>query len=95
MFEYAEFDVSPTTALSVLETPMKLNQPVTQNERTYSQDLNLISTTDLQSNITDANASFCEIAGFTLDELRNKPHHVVRHPDMPPQAFADMWKHIR
>ena len=74
---------------------MKLNQPVTQNERTYSQDLNLISTTDLQSNITDANASFCEIAGFTLDELRNKPHHVVRHPDMPPQAFADMWKHIR
>ena len=52
---------------------MKLNQPVTQNERTYSQDLNLISTTDLQSNITDANASFCEIAGFTLDELRNKP----------------------
>ena len=95
MFEYAEFDVSPTAALSVLETPMKLNQPVTQNERTYSQDLNLISTTDLQSNITDANASFCEIAGFTLDELRNKPHHVVRHPDMPPQAFADMWKHIR
>lgn len=74
---------------------MKLNQPVTQNERTYSQDLNLISTTDLQSNITDANASFCEIAGFTLDELRNKPHHVVRHPDMPTQAFADMWKHIR
>ncbi len=74
---------------------MKINQPVTQKERTYSQDLNLISTTDLQSNITDANASFCEIAGFTLDELRNKPHHVVRHPDMPPQAFADMWKHIR
>jgi len=74
---------------------VKINQPVTQNERTYSQDLNLISTTDLQSNITDANASFCEIAGFTLDELRNKPHHVVRHPDMPPQAFADMWKHIR
>lgn len=74
---------------------MKINQPVTQKERTYSQDLNLISTTDLQSNITDANASFCDIAGFSLDELRNKPHHVVRHPDMPPQAFADMWKHIR
>jgi PAS domain S-box len=74
---------------------VKINQPVTQKERTYSQNLNLISTTDLHSNITDANASFCEIAGFTLDELRNKPHHVVRHPDMPPQAFADMWKHIR
>ena len=74
---------------------MKINQSVTQKERVYSPDLNLISTTDLQSHITDANESFCKIAEFTLEELRHRPHHVVRHPDMPPQAFADMWKHIK
>lgn len=74
---------------------MKINLPVTQTERIYSQELNLISITDLQSHITDANDSFCEIAGFTLEELRDQPHHIVRHPDMPPQAFADMWKHIK
>jgi PAS domain S-box len=78
-----------------LENQVKNNQPVTQKERMYSPELNLISTTDLQSHITDANAHFCDIAGFTLDELRNKPHHIVRHPDMPPQAFADMWQHIK
>ena len=74
---------------------MRVNQPVTQRERLYPSHQNLISTTDLESRITCANDEFCQIAGFTLEELQGAPHNLVRHPDMPPQAFADMWRHLR
>ena len=74
---------------------MRVNQPVTQRERLYPAHQNLISTTDLESRITYANDEFCQIAGFTLEELQGSPHNLVRHPDMPPQAFADMWAHLR
>ncbi|MFQ2561791.1 methyl-accepting chemotaxis protein [Aeromonas caviae] len=74
---------------------MRVNQPVTQRERLFPAHQNLISTTDLESRITYANDEFCQIAGFTLEELQGAPHNLVRHPDMPPQAFADMWRHLR
>ncbi|MFQ1638222.1 PAS domain-containing methyl-accepting chemotaxis protein [Aeromonas veronii] len=74
---------------------MRVNQPVTQRERLYPDHQSLISTTDLESRITYANEEFCEIAGFQLDELVGEHHNLVRHPDMPKQAFADLWNHIR
>ncbi len=74
---------------------MRINQPVTQRERLYPDHQSLISTTDLESRITYANEEFCEIAGFQLDELVGEHHNLVRHPDMPKQAFADLWNHIR
>ncbi|BBQ54669.1 hypothetical protein WP2S18C03_37500 [Aeromonas veronii] len=74
---------------------MRVNQPVTQRERLYPDHQSLISTTDLESRITYANDEFCEIAGFQLDELVGQHHNLVRHPDMPKQAFADLWSHIK
>ena len=68
---------------------------VTNRERKYSHDVRLISTTDLHGNITYANPEFCEIAGFTLEELVGRPHNIVRHPDMPPAAFGDLWGHAK
>ncbi|WP_421169881.1 PAS domain-containing methyl-accepting chemotaxis protein [Aeromonas dhakensis] len=74
---------------------MRVNQPVTQHERRYPEHQHLISTTDLESRITYANEEFCQIAGFTQEELQGEHHNLVRHPDMPKQAFADLWHHIR
>ncbi|WP_310596949.1 methyl-accepting chemotaxis protein [Aeromonas aquatica] len=74
---------------------MRVNQPVTQRERLFPEHQSLISTTDLESRITYANEEFCQIAGFALEELQGAPHNLVRHPDMPSQAFADMWAHLR
>lgn len=74
---------------------MKRNLPVTGVERTYSPDEVLISETDLKGHITSANASFCAVCGFSLEELLGKPHNIVRHPDMPPEAFADLWRTIQ
>ncbi len=55
----------------------------------------LVSTTDLNSNITYANENFCKIAGYSLEELVGKPHNIVRHPDMPKAAFADLWAKLK
>jgi aerotaxis receptor len=50
-----------------------------------------MSTTDLESRLIYANAAFMEVSGFEPEELIGAFHNVVRHPDMPPEAFADMW----
>ncbi len=50
----------------------------------------LVSETNEKGNIIFANDDFCEIAGFTVDELIGKPHNIVRHKDMPKDAFTDL-----
>ena len=64
---------------------------VTQQNTPLADDTTLMSTTYLQSYITHANDTFVQVSGFTLQELQGQPHNMVRHPDMPKAAFADMW----
>ena len=64
---------------------------VTQNEYPLDDDTTLMSTTDIHSYITHANDTFVQVSGYPLDELTGQPHNMVRHPDMPKAAFADMW----
>lgn len=52
----------------------------------------LISRTDVHSHITYANRRFIEVSGYSLAELIGSPHNIVRHPDMPKEVFADMWR---
>ncbi|WP_439686612.1 Chemotaxis protein [Cupriavidus oxalaticus] len=70
---------------------MRNNQPVTQREFEFPDNATLMSTTDTQSYVTYANAAFVEVSGFTREEIQGQPHNLVRHPDMPKEAFADMW----
>ena len=74
---------------------VRLNTPVTNVEFEVSDTQTIISTTDLQGNITYANPYFVEVSGFTEDELMGAPQNILRHPDMPKAAFADMWKTIK
>ena len=55
----------------------------------------IISETDTKGVITYANRKFCEIAGYTPAELKGQPHNIIRHPDMPKAAFAQMWETIQ
>ena len=59
-----------------------------------TKDVMIVSETDEKGNILYANADFCKIAGFSREELIGKPHNIVRHPDMPKDAFGDLWKTI-
>jgi aerotaxis receptor len=74
---------------------MRLNEPVTQREYELPDRVTLMSTTDAQSHITYANAAFIEASGFSREELQGQPHNLVRHPDMPREAFADMWRTLQ
>jgi aerotaxis receptor len=74
---------------------MRNNQPVTQTEYVLRDDQSPISRTDLQGNITFVNADFIEASGYTEDELLGQPHNLVRHPDMPSEAYADLWKYLK
>jgi aerotaxis receptor len=74
---------------------MRKNLPVTQREYPFPEGTTLMSTTDLKSRITYANAAFVQVSGFERDELVGQPHNIVRHPDMPQEAFADMWATLK
>ena len=70
---------------------MRTNLPVTHQEFVIPEGVTLVSTTDLQSRITYCNPAFVAVSGFEREELIGQPHNLVRHPDMPTEAFRDMW----
>ena len=74
---------------------MRQNLPISQQEFEFPSDATLLSTTNTESGITYANAAFVATSGFERDELIGQPHNLVRHPDMPTQAFADMWATLK
>jgi aerotaxis receptor len=74
---------------------MRLNAPVTQIEYELSDSETIVSTTDLQGNITYANPYFIEVSGFAEEELLGAPQNILRHPDMPVEAFADLWATVQ
>lgn len=74
---------------------MKINLPVTENENLYNDEIEIISTTDLKGIIETVNEDFITISGFDENELVGKNHNLVRHPDMPPEAFADLWATLK
>ncbi|ATX78944.1 methyl-accepting chemotaxis sensory transducer with Pas/Pac sensor [Mariprofundus aestuarium] len=73
---------------------MKKNLPVTDHE--ISLDSRIVaSKTDLKGRITYVNQAFVDISGYSREELIGQAHNLVRHPDMPPSAFADLWETIQ
>ncbi|HET9643123.1 MAG TPA: methyl-accepting chemotaxis protein [Burkholderiaceae bacterium] len=74
---------------------MRINEPVTQREFDLPDDATLMSTTDTQSRVTCANDAFVAVSGFSREEIHGEPHNIVRHPDMPKDAFADMWATLK
>lgn len=74
---------------------MRLNMPVSNIEYELSDAESIVSTTDLQGNITYANPYFIQVSGFTEQELIGAPQNILRHPDMPVEAFADFWATLK
>ena len=74
---------------------MRRNVYVTQREYPLSEGETLLSVTDLKGRIVYANDAFIRVSGFEAAELYGKAHSIVRHPDMPAAAFADMWSTIQ
>ena len=73
---------------------MRTNLPITQREYAFPAGQALVSTTDLQGRILYCNPAFIEVSGYIREELLGQPHNMIRHPDMPEEAFRDMWQTI-
>ena len=74
---------------------MRNNGPVTGHEIDVAPEQAIVSKTDLDGIITYANPYFLAISGYSADELMGAPQNILRHPDMPPEAFADLWASLK
>lgn len=74
---------------------MRKNLPVTQRELEIPDGATLMSTTDVKGRVTYANDAFVRASGFERNELIGKAHNIVRHPDMPEEAYKDLWRTIQ
>ena len=72
------------------------SKPVpTQVETLLPEGEFIYSRTDLKSYIVEANDAFAQISGYRREDMLGQPHNMVRHPDMPREAFADMWRDLQ
>ena len=74
---------------------MKMNKQITDVEHILTDSDSIVSNTNLKGVITYVNEAFIRISGYSREELIGVSHNVVRHPDMPPEAFADLWKSMK
>ena len=74
---------------------MKINMPINQTEYRVDPKQPIVTRTDLKGVITYANPAFVALSGFSEKELIGHSHNVVRHPDMPPEAFDDLWQTLK
>jgi aerotaxis receptor len=70
---------------------VRTNLPITQHEYPFPSGQTVVSITDLKGRITHCNEVFIQLSGFTKEELLGQPHNLVRHPDVPEEAFRDLW----
>ena len=64
-------------------------------ETVLNKNAFLVSETDAKGIIRFANEDFCNIAGYSLEEMLGKPHNMVRHKDMPKAAFKSLWDTVQ
>jgi len=74
---------------------MRINLPVTRQEYFFPEDATLVSVTDMKGRITYCNPAFIRVSGFEKSELLGQAHNLIRHPDMPAEAYRDMWDTIQ
>ena len=70
---------------------MRNHASITHEEFPFPPDKTLVSVTDTKGRIVYANKAFIAVSGYLENELLGQPHNIVRHPDMPAEAFRDMW----
>lgn len=74
---------------------MRTNLPVTDVEYTITDETLIVSKTDIKGKLTYFNDQFVAASGFTEQELIGQPHNIIRHPDMPAEAFENLWDTLK
>lgn len=74
---------------------MRINMLVTANETKVPSGVFIYSRTDTNGIIIEANQTLADISGYAIDEMVGQPHNLLRHPDMPSEAFKDLWGRLK
>jgi PAS domain S-box-containing protein len=74
---------------------MRTNLPVTDVEHPITDETLIVSKTDTKGKLTYFNDQFVFASGFAAHELIGQPHNIIRHPDMPPEAFENLWTTLK
>lgn len=74
---------------------MRTNLPVTDVEYIIADETLIVSKTDLKGRLTYFNEQFVAASGFSDQELMGQPHNIIRHPDMPAEAFQNLWDTLK
>jgi aerotaxis receptor len=74
---------------------MRRTGSVTNKEIILEEGVQIVSATDLKSRITHCNEDFIRYSGYEEAELIGAPHNILRHPDMPQAAFAELWRRLQ
>lgn len=74
---------------------MRVSPSVSGQEIPFPHGEAVVSATDVKGRITHCNDVFVRLSGYGRDELLGQPHSIVRHPDMPAEAFRDLWDTVR
>ncbi len=93
-FNVEEFTLKVDLCININRKDIEIlhRQKILDEYKDAVDDSAIVSKTDVKGNITFVNDRFCEISGFTREELIGQSHNIVRHPDMPTSIFKDMWK---
>ena len=74
---------------------MLIKQRLLEDYKKAIDNSTIVSKTNKKGIITYANRAFCDISGYSLEELVGKPHSIVRHPSMQKAAFKELWETIQ
>ena len=78
-----------------LKANLKQKEQILKEYKDTVDDSSIVSKTDPKGIITYVNDKFCELSGYSKEELIGKPHNLVRHPDMPKEVFKELWHTIK
>jgi len=68
---------------------------ILDKEYKFDSNVIMISETDTKGVITYVNSAFCNVSGYTKEELIGKPHNIIRHPSMPKMLFERIWFQLK
>lgn len=74
-----------------LQADLSENKELLRQYKDIVDASSIVSKTNLSGKITYVNDKFCEISGYTREELIGQPHNIVRHPDVQSDVFKDLW----
>ncbi len=81
-------------SLEAMEKILENKEAELKARESILQKASLVSETDRKGIITYVNDKFCQVSGYTREELLGQPHNIVRHPDMSKEVFKDLWRTI-